>query len=122
MPCKAAADTPPAVLAVLPPKWGELQAAEAAVDGGDDGGADGVVAAGGAEDGVEVQEAEEDRTHDASEEGEEEEAEAEEEEEAEGPSSLASLLFYGVRGRQMREGEAPSWFNPVEASTGAVCV
>lgn len=27
----------------------------------------------------------------------------------------ARMLFYGVRGQQMREGESPSWFNPVEA-------
>lgn len=28
----------------------------------------------------------------------------------------ASVLFYGVRGAQLREGEAPSYFNPVEAA------
>ncbi|KAI7838701.1 hypothetical protein COHA_007499 [Chlorella ohadii] len=30
---------------------------------------------------------------------------------------LASLLFYGVRGQQQREGDAPSYFNALEAST-----
>lgn len=28
-----------------------------------------------------------------------------------------NTLFYGVRGQQMRDGEAPSYYNPVEAST-----
>lgn len=29
---------------------------------------------------------------------------------------LASLLFYGVRGQQQREGDAPSYFNALEVS------
>ena len=30
---------------------------------------------------------------------------------------VANLLFVGVRGQQEREGDAPSWFNPIEAVT-----
>eukprot|EP00887_Chlorella_sp_A99_P008046 scaffold12.g8046.t1 len=44
------------------------------------------------------------------------EAGAEEEEGAEFEAPAANLLFYGVRGQQMREGDAPSFFNPIEAS------
>lgn len=55
------------------------------------------------------------------------------EEEGQAPAShldLANLLFYGVLGQQMREGEAPSYFNPMEVGgrgavrgpVGLVCV
>ena len=37
-----------------------------------------------------------------------------------GDPSAASLLFYGVRGQQMREGDAPSYFNPVEVRRQAL--
>ena len=37
-------------------------------------------------------------------------------------SAVSSLLFYGVRGRQAREGDAPSWHNPLEASVVAELV
>lgn len=33
------------------------------------------------------------------------------------PPLHASLLCYGVRGQQLRESDAPSYFNPIEAST-----
>jgi putative helicase MOV10L1 len=49
----------------------------------------------------------------------EEEEEEEEEEEADHVTEEdtgASLLFYGVRGQQMREGDAPSYFNPLEVT------
>lgn len=43
---------------------------------------------------------------------------------------LANLLVYGVMGQQMREGEAPSYFNPMEVGgrgavrgpVGLICV
>lgn len=112
---------PQHVYAVLPPKWEELHS-EAAGPAGEAQGAavsearqkgaadEGTEAAWGATPGREEE--------DAATEGEDEgDAEVVEEEEDLAPvSSMASLLFYGVRGRQMREGEAPSWFNPVEAS------
>ncbi|KAL4430622.1 hypothetical protein ABPG75_005878 [Micractinium tetrahymenae] len=97
---------------VLPPKWGELQGggAEAA------GPLQGVAGGQAPEEGVT---GEEEAAGDVAAGGKEEEEEEEAEEAEDGvatSSLLASLLFYGVRGRQMREGEAPSWFNPVEAS------
>lgn len=33
-----------------------------------------------------------------------------------GGPRMASLLFYGVRGQQQREGDAPSYFNALEVS------
>ncbi|KAK9799412.1 hypothetical protein WJX73_005424 [Symbiochloris irregularis] len=41
---------------------------------------------------------------------------AEEEEETNEQLTVVSTLFYGVRGQQMREGEGPSYFNPMEAT------
>ncbi|KAL4423314.1 hypothetical protein ABPG77_006109 [Micractinium sp. CCAP 211/92] len=101
---------------VLPPKWGELRGDEAeaageappgegAVAGGDEGTQEDAAAVGEAEEDGDLEDGQE-----------EEEEDYQGEEEGEATPSLASLLFYGVRGRQMREGEAPSWFNPVEAS------
>lgn len=38
-----------------------------------------------------------------------------------GEARMASLLFYGVRGQQQREGDAPSFFNALEVGVGASC-
>ncbi|PRW57862.1 helicase MOV-10 [Chlorella sorokiniana] len=126
---------------VLPPRWRELQAEEGAEGGWEE--ADGIPRSPGSgsegrggEDG-EAAAAEEAGTGDTTTADSESasteqppewadgvEADGQREEEA-GSSSgggfggvrMASLLFYGVRGQQQREGDAPSYFNALEAST-----
>ncbi|EFN55641.1 hypothetical protein CHLNCDRAFT_133825 [Chlorella variabilis] len=129
---------------VLPPRWRELEPEEGAWRGSE-AGSGGPAEGAEQQAGEQGQQAHEDEAaaaagntkaseDQAAQEEEEEEGTAaqydegqyqaaadkeEEEEEGEGPAeaAVASLLFYGVRGQQMREGDAPSYFNPLEAST-----
>lgn len=127
--------------AVLPPRWRELEPEEGAWRGSE-AGSGGPAEGAEQQAGEQGQQAHEDEAaaaagntkaseDQAAQEEEEEEGTAaqydegqyqaaadkeEEEEEGEGPAeaAVASLLFYGVRGQQMREGDAPSYFNPLE--------
>lgn len=89
---------------MLPPRWRELD--HSGSDGGEAAAAE--ASAGSAdEDGVQDEEEEDDDGED------------------EGGfynGSTASLLFYGVRGQQTREGDAPSFFNPLEVLQQPRCM
>lgn len=117
---------------MLPPRWRELETAEdadgwateaAATEAAKPAG-DAATVGATADAAGEAAAAEEEAGMAAKEEG--DGAEDEEEEEAEDggfeEAAVAPLLFYGVRGQQMREGDAPSYFNPLEVSDGGPAI
>ena len=117
--CTACCARFPSLPAVLPPRWRELQAEDwAQEDGSPSSPGSRSGSEGGQEDGAAGSEAASSEQTPEWADGMDTDTQQQQEDSSgrfDG-THMASLLFYGVRGQQQREGDAPSYFNALEVS------